>query len=345
MNEQIRIAFEMDGRPLPVEAFDSTGLRFENEIDAWPRSFLLEFDGNNEITRTRMNWVRDRWGWNPGFFNLNIALDDGALLVKGSDERSLPGGTYWLVVQINSLIVRGRTQTVAVDDDDEAVLTLTVSEDPRRVVLHKPVEQWDDELIRNAVLRPGQTFDGMAIADWLASGNPRESRKACLMNLMAKLRTLPSPQSPFLNHVQRILLTDVERIYVEVDDEMLRLLRNLANDPARPFYDEGAPSSPTHQRLLARARVPEHQLESFRQDGRNSMQVVVAYPANEPADGRYYADVDIDLGNPLRDLEGFVIHMGELLSGQDTDHLKLHDALAKNKQPTAPFIYYDVERA
>ena len=58
--------------------------------------------------------------------------------------------------------------------------------------------------------------------------------------------------------------------------------------------------------------------------------------------GRYYADVDIDLGNPLRDLEGFVIHMGELLSGQDTDHLKLHDALAKRGH--GPFIFYDVRR-
>jgi hypothetical protein len=49
------------------------------------------------------------------------------------------------------------------------------------------------------------------------------------------------------------------------------------------------------------------------------MQVVVAYPEGEPPDGRYYADVDIDLGNPLRDLEGFVIHIGELLSGGATD--------------------------
>jgi hypothetical protein len=344
MNERIRIQFEMDGAPLPVQSFDATGLRFEDEVDCWPRSVLLEFDANNEITRTRMNWVRDRWGWNPGVFNLDVSLDDGALLVRGVDPRSLPGGSYWFVVQVNSLIVKGGTQIVSVDDDRESTITLKVSEDSRRVVLQKPIDQWD-EMIRGTVMRSGQTFDRLSIADWLESNQPRECRKACLINLLAKLRTLPDPGDPFLGHVQRIFLTDVERIYVEVDEDMLDQLRQLSADPMRPFYDEGPPASPDHMRLLKSASVPNHALQSFRQDGRNSMQVVIAYPPGETGPPRYFADVDIDLGNPLRDIEGFVIHMGELLTGQDTDHLTLHDALAKAKQPTAPYIYYDVARS
>jgi len=125
---------------------------------------------------------------------------------------------------------------------------------------------------------------------------------------------------------------------------MLQQLRELAAGEDRLFFDEGAPGAAIHQRLLGRAGVPQHQLESFRQDSRNSMQVVMAYPSGQPAGGRYYADVDIDLGNPLRDIEGFVVHLGELLSGRDTDHLKLQSALTKKGQPTAPFIYYDVGR-
>jgi hypothetical protein len=343
MNERIRIEFEMDGQPLPIESLDANGVRFEQELDCWPRTLMLEFDGNNEVTRTRMNWVRDRWGWNPGVFNLNVSLDDGALLIRGADERSLPGGAYWLLVQVDSLVIRGGTQTVTVDDDKETTLTLQVSEDPRRVRLDTPVPAWDG-MIRDTLLRSGQTFDGGSFADWVASNNPRESRKACLMNLMAKLRTLPNPDEPFLAHVRRIFLTDVERIYVEVDDEILRDLRRLSAEDDRPFYDEGKPNSPTHLRLLTRAGATGYELQSFRQDGRNSMQVVVAYPPGAPAGARYYADVDIDLGNPLRDIEGFVIHMGELLSGQTTDHLELRDALASARQPTASFIYYGVTR-
>jgi hypothetical protein len=48
-----------------------------------------------------------------------------------------------------------------------------------------------DDIIRRAVLRSGQTFDGLAIDDRLAGGKPRESRTARLLNLMATVRTLP----------------------------------------------------------------------------------------------------------------------------------------------------------
>jgi hypothetical protein len=344
MNESIRIRFEMDGEPLSVDMLDETGVRFENEADAWPRTLVVEFDADNEITRTRMHWVRERMGWNPGLFNLRLTRDGGELVLSGTDARAFPGGVYWLVLQVNSLRIKGGVHRVVVDEDSEATLTLEVTEDPRRVVLRTPIDEWDD-LIRATLTRQGQTFDGLPLADWMASAGPRESRKACLLNLMAKLRVLPDEDEPFLNHVRRIFLSDVERIYVETDRRLLLRLRALAARQERPFYDEGPPASPDHLRLLSRAAVPNDRLQSFRQDGRNSMQVVVAYPDGTAANGQYFADVDIDLGNPLRDLEGFVIHMGELLSGSDTDHLKLHDELVKAKQPTAPFIYYDVRRS
>jgi hypothetical protein len=343
MNESIRLELEMDDVPLPIQAFGSAGLELQNEIDAWPRSFVLEFDADSEVTRTRMNWVRDRWGWNPGFFDLHVTLDAGSLLVRGADARSLPGGRYWFSVEINGLKVAGGTHRIFVEDDEQVASTLAVTEDPRRVVLTKGVDSWDPT-IRTVLTRAGQTFDGLPIAGWLAALDPREARKACLLNLMAKLRVLPTDdQTPFLTQVRRVILTDVERIYAEVDREMLLRLRELAQHEDRPYFDEGPPTSHIHRRLLDRAGVPGHRLQSFRQDGRNSMQVVVAYPPGEPVDGRYFADIDIDLGNPLRDLEGFVIHMGELLTGRDTDHLKLHDALARGA--TGPFIYYDVARS
>src|SRR5438034_1254203 len=92
MNETIRLELEMDDEPLPIQEFGPAGLELQHEIDTWPRSFLFEFDADNEVTRTRMNWVRDRWGWNPGVFDLHVTLDDGSLVVSGVDERSLPGG-------------------------------------------------------------------------------------------------------------------------------------------------------------------------------------------------------------------------------------------------------------
>ena len=66
------------------------------------------------------------------------------------------------------------------------------------------------------------------------------------------------------------------------------------------------------------------------------MQVVVAAPSVGTAP--FCADMDIDLGNPLEDIDGFVVHMGELAAGGDTDHLALRPDLAKG--PTRDFVYY-----
>ena len=50
--------------------------------------------------------------------------------------------------------------------------------------------------------------------------------------------------------------------------------------------------------------------------------------------------LDLDLGNPLQDVLGFVVHMGELLDGKPTNHLELRKALAKSK--AGGFLYYKV---
>ena len=69
------------------------------------------------------------------------------------------------------------------------------------------------------------------------------------------------------------------------------------------------------------------------------MQIVVAKPAAPALPS--FADFDIDLGNPLQDVDGFIVHMGELAFGGTTDHLGLHDKL--NKGALKNFLYYAVE--
>jgi hypothetical protein len=67
--------------------------------------------------------------------------------------------------------------------------------------------------------------------------------------------------------------------------------------------------------------------------------MVIARPnTSYPMD---FADFDLDLGNPLQDVVGLVIHIGELLDGKPTNHLDLGDSLRKNKA-TAPYSYYTV---
>jgi hypothetical protein len=121
----------------------------------------------------------------------------------------------------------------------------------------------------------------------------------------------------------------------------------LARDPKKPFYAEGPPHADIHRLLLTRmqekgleADIADYRLESFRQEGKTCLQAVVAIPRN--GDGRYYADLDIDLGNPLQDVEGFFIHIGELLGDSATDHFALRNKLLKGT--TKDFVYYKVDR-
>jgi hypothetical protein len=52
------------------------------------------------------------------------------------------------------------------------------------------------------------------------------------------------------------------------------------------------------------------------------------------------AEFDLDLGNALQDLEGFVVHMIELADGKPTDHLDMRKTLAKTAARV--FLYYDI---
>ena len=62
-----------------------------------------------------------------------------------------------------------------------------------------------------------------------------------------------------------------------------------------------------------------------------------------PSLAHTYAEFDLDLGNALQDLMGFVVHMGELLDGKPTNHLDMRKKLAKTS--ARPFLYYTVTEA
>ncbi len=343
MNEAIQIGLRRNGKALQILSLDDTGITLNKETDAWPRGLSFEFDGRTDATTTRMRWMRESKGWPPFQFPLKLSLESGMIVVRGDEADSLPPGDYWFRLSIGDLNVLGGKVPVRVKKDSQTKVLVKVEEDPRYVVVTDEAG-WDAEVAK-ALIQSGQTIDGATVSEWLTADNPRENRKACLLNLMAKLRTLPKGEDEtFLSHVKSLFMVNADRLYCEIDAAFHARLQAQSDDPAMPFYAEGKPTSSEHLRLLTRAGtltdVTGYRLESFRQEGRDSMQVVVAIPPG--ASGRYFADVDIDLGNPLQDVDGFIVHMGELLRGKTTDHLDLHDKLAKG--PTARFLYYTVKR-
>ena len=155
--------------------------------------------------------------------------------------------------------------------------------------------------------------------------------------------------TPLVEYVQHVFWISNDRLYAKVDRQLPVMLESLALDPKKPFYREGRPKSDVHLKLLAaipespevkRLFTPEG-LRSFRGEGRPSLQVVIA---ESPAGlGHTYAEFDLDLGNPLQDVVGFVVHMGELLDSTITNHLDLRKTLAKSM--ARQFLYYSIATA
>lgn len=342
MNETITIELKRNGELLPIQRLSAQGITIADELDATPRRLTIALAPAEEYTRERIRRVQFLNDW-PAF-TLKCAVKEGGLVLSGYQDnpRGLPMGNYRLHVTIDDLIIR-QDACFTLNEGEHERLVLEVAPDPRTVKVSPPAEF--DERILRVLTAPQSVLDGQQVTEWLQGGKPRPQRKACLLNIMAKLRTTPHPSQPLLEHVINVFYADVDRIYVTVTPDFLARLRNLAADPRQPFYCEGVPHAPIHELLRERAAVLEPQarnfeLESFRQEGRNSLQAVVAH---DLAGGDAYADLDIDLGNPLQDLQGLAIHCAEVLNPTKTDHLALRQCFAVG--PMADFAYYTVSKA
>ena len=337
MNEYIEVQFQKNGARLRVKRQRPGGIEFD-EPDPLERTVGIEFGPSNEITRIRMDSIRRIQGWDPGQFKLNLSVQDGSILLRGVNEHSLPEGKYRLRLQVEEAETPA-ARTVTVEQDEGGQTVIDVEMDDRTI----EVDLTDADgsildVLDNSVLdfAPG--------VEWLEDTAHRPTRQACLLNLMASLRVRPTKSEPLIALVNEVFYVGNDRLYAKVDRALLATLHALAADPARPFYLEGTPHAAIHGRLLA--EMPEStevkarfkDLTSFRAEGKPSMQVVVAVP---PADlAHTYAEFDLDLGNPLQDIVGFFVHMGELLDGKPTNHLDLRKPLAKSA--AKDFLYYAV---
>jgi hypothetical protein len=340
MNEFIEIRFQKNGKRLRVKRQLPGGIELD-EPDPLERTIGIQFSPRDEPTRFRMDSIRRVQGWEPGQFNLKMSVANGSIFLRGVNEHALPEGRYKIRLQIEEAKTP-QLQTASVDHDDGAVVVFDVEMDDRSI----DVDLTDaDETIR-AVLDRSQV-DGAPAVDWLGDGNRRPTRQACLLNVMASLRTRPTMAAPLVALIHDVFLVANDRIYTRVDRKLVDTLQELADDPKRPFFAEGKPRAAIHGRLLTEMPEPPNvkarfkDLTSFRAEGKPSMQVVIAVP---PADLPHtYAELDLDLGNPLQDIVGFFVHMGELLDGKPTNHLDMRKSLAKTK--AADFLYYTVVTA
>jgi len=338
MNEYIEVRFRRNGKPFPLKRQLTGGIEFD-EPDPIERTVGITFDAASAATRERMNSIRRVQGWDPGSFKLNVAVEDGGLILRGVNEHTLPEGLYRLKVEIEEARTPRKFTVANVEHDRHAEVTIDLQLDERSVSVD--LDGCDPD-IRQLLDR--STIDQMTGAAWVEDTSRRPTRQACLLNLLASLRTRPTNRAPLVQLVHDIYYVGNDRLYARVDRALVDTLQALSNDETKPFYAEGTPKAAVHGRLLSGIPEPPEikarftTLSSFRGEGRPSMQVVVAIPP--PDLPHTYAEFDIDLGNPLQDVLGFFVHMGELLDGKPTNHLDMRKVLAKAK--ASEFLYYTV---
>ena len=146
---------------------------------------------------------------------------------------------------------------------------------------------------------------------------------------------------------QSLHFADVDRVYASADPVLQADVDSFVKKDGWVF--EGRPKAKIHEKVVLDAlkrfktelsgkKLDDFTLASYRQGGRNCLQIVIATP--KFVYPRVYTDVDIDLGNPLWDLDGFIVHLGELLDSGRTDHFDVHKKL--NKGETKDFVFYEV---
>jgi hypothetical protein len=316
-----------DGHEVPL-ALGPGGVRLGEERDASARPVRLSFWPADDLTATMVRFTIP-----GGDIRLESFEEAGRLGFRGN----LPAGRFLARLAIAGLKLKSPRQRIDFSSDEHVVVSLQTVRDRRRVTLR----DIGDSSLRRVLTAPESRLDNQPVVDWLADARVRPPRKACLLNVLAKLRAVATPDGTLLDDVQHVFFADHDRIYARVSSGIGARLRAMVG---QRFLSVGRPRADVHARLLdvveARGwgRVQDFNLVSFREIGRPALQVVLAEPRAAGRDA--FADLDIDLGNPLADLHGIIIHTKELIDPDATDHLALRQDLGTT--PAGPFLFYDV---
>jgi len=342
VHEFIEVQFRRKDKGFWIARQIAGGFEFE-EPDPPTRTIDIGFRPFDAGTKYRMAHIRQVKGWSDQEFRLRISVEDGCLMIRGDDEFSLPEGFYNVTANVGGAKVKKPPGRVEVKHDGHGTVVIDLAFDERTIEVD--LRNADQDIVS---LLAASTIDGQSADEWVADDNVRPTKRACVLNLVANLRVFPKLSDPLLTETTCLFKALDERTYAEVSTAFYDKVSELSEGHDL-VYPEGQPHAPIHARLIAAigqfdasadGLFVEDGLLSFRAEGSPSLQMVIATPKPPAMFGSRFADLDLDLGNPLQDVAGLVVHIGELLSGQPTNHLDLRKKLSKGK--AAPFLYYRV---
>ncbi len=338
MDEKILLRFENDREAMKVVFLAADqGVAFHKPKDASPLNIAF---GLQALLPGRLDGVRLRHDWRDKQFALDALVHDGGILLSGfnGDREGLPFGTYDITVEVESCKFKNGQRRITLKRGGQAEILLTARKEPGIALL----DNFDPA---TAALIADSSIDGQALGPWLRSDKPRAARQACLLNILTKLAAPPMPavRKGLTSRFTSLHFAEVDRVYAAADPGIATDLENFVKKGG--WVREGRPRHPIHQKVvkdtLERFKLKgktkdDFTLTSYRQGGRTCLQVVLAIP--KFAHPVVYAEVDLDLGNPLWDLDGLFVHLGELLDSGRTDHFDVRDKL--DRDATKDFVFY-----
>lgn len=345
MTRQIRFQLKLNGQALKIQSVDrAKGLLFTMDgSDLFPRRCEFTYTPATDFQDRFRDYLVEN---NVREIDIKPVENDQSGDLVFTCNPQFPAMPFMVRLRIVGLEVPGPQPFVVPQGSKEA--------DPLSIdIKRKSIKLTANPIafephIRRLIASPDSVIDGLQASNWLSLQAVDAQRRACVLNLLAKLRCVPSLEDPLIEHVDHIIGVQLERMYVRVEPSLASADSLLSRGDS--FNDKGVPQSATHQLLLEWIRtklrpVPEttaYGLKSFRQAvTTDSMQIVVATPEDTNSSAGRYADLDIDLGDPNTDLVGFGIHMGELAGDSITDHIALHNDLVRDNT-LKQFLYYDV---
>ena len=339
MNERIKLTFlsAEDDHRIDVTDFKDNhqdgGLVLGKETSALPRALAIGIRPEEGVTKMRVESVRRRLDWQADEMRLKLTREDKCLSLAGCDAEALPPGRYEIEIRVSGM--RRLHRRVTIPNSEELILEMKERMPKYRFeFMDGSFDPGTQKILQCSKL------DGQDAVDWLKQDSPvcRDRRKACLLNILAKLATVPSTKNPLNQYVQRIEVVEPDRVYAKVAPKFFKTVRNK-------FLKKDRTVHASHKRLLRRFDLKSqgYKLESYREDrAKASLQIVGAVPPNEDNEIQF-VDIDIDRANPSYDVMRATLHFGHLFGPGKTNHLKLRRN-ELNQGAVKDFLYYRATR-
>src|SRR5262245_43319456 len=216
MNEKLVFHFILNGQPLPIEElasveFDRGGVVLDGETSAWPRGLRFDFEGVGPF-KDELDELRNQTA--NGDHRFSVRVENGALSFTTIKPDRIPTGTYDYRIRISDLDIRNGEGRVQLNEGGLPV-EIQLEVRPKRHTI-KPTDSIQSDQPIIDLVNGSSLIDNKRIIDWLRDDAPRPNRKACLLNILGKLRVSPATNAPLINFVQEVFFADVDRIYAKV---------------------------------------------------------------------------------------------------------------------------------